>query len=670
MEKEILEKTLEVEGIVPFFPSIMAIPSTDENEFNSSICSDLQHEDYSPLYAWFNYIIIIIMLPSLSVFGIITNLLNIFIFTRPCMKNSSNTYLLFLASSDFFVVLTGLFIFWIDSARSYIPQLVQAPYTTVYTLPFGYMAQSCSIYFTVAAAFDCYVCWRKILQFHCTIKKAKKIIIFIIICSIIYNSLRFPQFNLRKCIHNGSGEMIIEICPTYLFYYINTIYNVYLYIKKVFLLLSSSSSTCSAPIITNNNLIINSSPIIYQKNKKLKLKNINSIESNINPNSDETITMIMVVILFLCCNTLSLIVNLIETFFEPDPLLLNLLSDAIVFNSSVNCNIEKNYFLKCFEKNEFINNGNLLNNSNVNNSKYQQQSSESFSPVWLPCPCISPFISQRHFYLINSLLKTLPIWQCVFVNIKSQQMIILLITAFNLLFLLSKSDAKLNKTTTRKGYDALWNLNQMSECRLGYSAIAYNDYGCWYENYLFIDFTIYMCGIGGVGRPMDKIDSCCMIHDKCYDAAVDKGICFDVEFEYIDDYSWECKVKEPNCPISLKGCQAALCHCDKQVVDCWANFPKPQLKAKCTHGDRPISHLLSIVIDSFKIAINFVVSLPNFVVGFLFPIIHPYLIVKCSLISLRKFLYFYNFVYKFLQKKKIIINSTRRDWSIYINKYI
>ena len=47
------------------------------------------------------------------------------------------------------------------------------------------------------------------------------------------------------------------------------------------------------------------------------------------------------VVLFLCCNTLALIVNLIETFFEPDALLLNLLSDAsnflVIFNSSVNC---------------------------------------------------------------------------------------------------------------------------------------------------------------------------------------------------------------------------------------------------------------------------------------------------------------------------------------------
>uniref|UniRef100_A0A915LWC9 Uncharacterized protein n=1 Tax=Meloidogyne javanica TaxID=6303 RepID=A0A915LWC9_MELJA len=74
------ETTLTVEGIVPFFPSIMAIPPFDGGEFNSShcICSDLQHEDYSPLYAWFNYIVIIVMLPSLSVFGVITNFVNIF----------------------------------------------------------------------------------------------------------------------------------------------------------------------------------------------------------------------------------------------------------------------------------------------------------------------------------------------------------------------------------------------------------------------------------------------------------------------------------------------------------------------------------------------------------------------------------------------------------------
>nr|CAD2143943.1 unnamed protein product [Meloidogyne enterolobii] len=473
------ETTLTVEGIVPFFPSIMAIPPFDGGEFNSShcICSDLQHEDYSPLYAWFNYIVIIVMLPSLSVFGVITNFVNIFVFTRPCMKNSSNTYLLFLAFSDFSVVLTGLFIFWIDSARSYIPQLVQAPYTTVYTLPFGYMAQSCSIYFTVAAAFDCYICLlAQTIPFHCTIKKAKNIIYLIIICSIIYNSLRFPQFNLRKCIHDGSGDMIIEICPTYLFYHINTIYNVYLYMFAMtlfpfFILLllntliiirksvdakhsrqlkkSISLSSSSSPTIQQQNNSINS-PIIYHKNGNLKfspLKSAPSIESTgtINPSSDETITMVMVVVLFLCCNTLSLIVNLIETFFEPDPLLLNLLSDAsnflVVFNSSVNCVIYLifnkeysqvfiKYFTKCFKcfgyyidkNNNGIKNGNI-NLLNQNNSKFVNDGkhlitthstnlSEAVSPVWLQCPCISQFKSQHNFchscpYRKNKNLKKL-----------------------------------------------------------------------------------------------------------------------------------------------------------------------------------------------------------------------------------------------------------------------
>lgn len=57
--------------------------------------------------------------------------------------------------------------------------------------------------------------------------------------------------------------------------------------------------------------------------------------------SDDSVTMVMVVILFLCCNILALIVNVIETFFEPSTLLLNFLTDTsnflVVLNSSINC---------------------------------------------------------------------------------------------------------------------------------------------------------------------------------------------------------------------------------------------------------------------------------------------------------------------------------------------
>jgi hypothetical protein len=213
------------------------------------ICQDLQEEDYSPLYAWFNYILIIIMLPPLSVFGVLTNIVNVYIYSRRRMRNSANTYLLFLGCSDFLVILTGLFIFWIDSARSYIQELARAPYTTVYALPFGYMAQSCSIYFTVAAAVDCYVgvCWKSLSHNYCTVRRARQIICWIVFSSIVYNSLRFPQFNLHKCLHEGSQEIIIEICPTTLFYAVNTVYNVYLYMARRF------GSKCITGIFSDDN---------------------------------------------------------------------------------------------------------------------------------------------------------------------------------------------------------------------------------------------------------------------------------------------------------------------------------------------------------------------------------------------------------------------------------
>ncbi|CAD5232115.1 unnamed protein product [Bursaphelenchus xylophilus] len=321
------------------------------------ICSDLQKDEYSPFYAWLNYIIIICLLPWLSIFGLVTNICNVFIFSRKRMRSSANTYLFFLACSDFLVILTGLFIFWIDSARTYIQELSQAPYTTVYALPFGYMAQTSSVYFTVAAAVDCYVavCWKSMSNNYCTVKRARQVCGGVAALSIFYNSMRFPQFNLRKCVPDGSDEFVIEICPTTLFYTINTIYNVYMYmvlmtlmpfffllILNTFIVVKQSIDTQKLKKLSVYSQVSThsdrtSSPILF-KNGNEPMSPIPVTESM---DTDDTITMIMVVVLFLCCNTLALIVNIIETFFEPDQTILHTLSDVsnflVVFNSSVNC---------------------------------------------------------------------------------------------------------------------------------------------------------------------------------------------------------------------------------------------------------------------------------------------------------------------------------------------
>ncbi|CEF59731.1 Phospholipase A2 [Strongyloides ratti] len=115
---------------------------------------------------------------------------------------------------------------------------------------------------------------------------------------------------------------------------------------------------------------------------------------------------------------------------------------------------------------------------------------------------------------------------------------------------------------------ALWNLNMMAECELGYSAFIYNNYGCW-------------CGAGGSGKPIDGIDECCMMHDKCYDAAIYGKVCYDVPYEYLDDYSWNCNDHVANCKPDLTGCGKVLCKCDKMVVECWKKYEKPNKKPSC-----------------------------------------------------------------------------------------
>ncbi|CAD5219128.1 unnamed protein product [Bursaphelenchus okinawaensis] len=124
---------------------------------------------------------------------------------------------------------------------------------------------------------------------------------------------------------------------------------------------------------------------------------------------------------------------------------------------------------------------------------------------------------------------------------------------------------------------ALWNLNSMAECRLGYSALVYNNYGCW-------------CGVGGAHTPVDGIDDCCRRHDNCYDVALDKHDCKGVFEEYVKNYKWKCdKINitssEPMCLGSEDACRDDLCHCDKMVVDCWSQCAKPSERKRCSHND-------------------------------------------------------------------------------------
>ncbi|KAK6737323.1 hypothetical protein RB195_019801 [Necator americanus] len=108
----------------------------------------------------------------------------------------------------------------------------------------------------------------------------------------------------------------------------------------------------------------------------------------------------------------------------------------------------------------------------------------------------------------------------------------------------------------------------MGSCVLGYNPFIFNHYGCW-------------CGMGGGYEPIDENDRCCMIHDNCYDEAVESGKCVGTLWQYISSYKWDCVKGKAVCAPNQTSCKAAICECDLAVVNCWAKQPKPNRKEPC-----------------------------------------------------------------------------------------
>lgn len=92
----------------------------------------------------------------------------------------------------------------------------------------------------------------------------------------------------------------------------------------------------------------------------------------------------------------------------------------------------------------------------------------------------------------------------------------------------------------------------MVRCATGRSALDYNLYGCW-------------CGLGGGGNPVDDVDRCCQIHDRCYDRAVDNGSCRWSWLVYFATY----KVRGCTSCDSTGSCEQAICQCDAEAAGCF-----------------------------------------------------------------------------------------------------
>ncbi|CAG5920544.1 unnamed protein product [Menidia menidia] len=108
---------------------------------------------------------------------------------------------------------------------------------------------------------------------------------------------------------------------------------------------------------------------------------------------------------------------------------------------------------------------------------------------------------------------------------------------------------------------AVWHFGRMITCaQPGVNPLIYNEYGCW-------------CGFGGSGTPVDDVDRCCRVHDKCYEASRKIPGCSGIsELPHIIDYDFTCSGQQVTCSATNDKCQAAACECDRAAAYCFAQY--------------------------------------------------------------------------------------------------
>ncbi|CAI5449606.1 unnamed protein product [Caenorhabditis angaria] len=117
---------------------------------------------------------------------------------------------------------------------------------------------------------------------------------------------------------------------------------------------------------------------------------------------------------------------------------------------------------------------------------------------------------------------------------------------------------------------ALYQLDDMTQCKIGRTYDVYRSYGC-------------VCSGYAPNKPLDSIDKCCEVHNQCYTSILSTGLCQNPNAPFYCYYSWQCINKEINCSSDNK-CMSSVCNCDKLFIDCLSTIPYPTYTKKCPYA--------------------------------------------------------------------------------------
>lgn len=301
---------------------IDVVNSKNISEFGNPCYKD----DYCRLFFWTSGV----MLNTIGSLGIIGNILSLIILSKPHMKSSINHLLINLARCDIVLIVTSILHFGLPSIYPYTGYmrlyfLKIFPIQSFVVYPIATIVRTANPYLTLAVTLERYVAVVYPLKSKalCTYYRAKIYVYSIVIICILFNIPKFFEIALEDYFDDECGTVYcLEATnfrrnPEYIIWYINWISNLFI-IYIPFLSIT----------------IINT--LIY-----LKIRKINRHRQQMNWMEIRELKLATIlfgiVIVFLCCNILPLILNIVEAIDNTiDTRVVKVSNLLLTINSSVN----------------------------------------------------------------------------------------------------------------------------------------------------------------------------------------------------------------------------------------------------------------------------------------------------------------------------------------------
>ncbi|CAD6197304.1 unnamed protein product [Caenorhabditis auriculariae] len=302
------------------------------------------HEPIDGIAVYANLALIVVLLPIISIVGVVLNFFNIFIFCQ--QKNTAAKYLTALACSDVGVCMAGIFVICSDSLRAhsfFIDQFFVFLLPNI--IPLGLFFQMLSVYITVLAAFDCFFSVYRGSHSESTRSTwAPRVLACVVISVAAYNIVQFADLQAIECLH-PDNYTLYELCPTEL-----RISETYILIYKGYLY---ALSMAFLPFVLLTVLTVAIVILMRRKEQQTKSEKLDCDEEEQSP-----VVLLLVVLLFLCCNLTSLLVNVFEMLkirlsMEAEAILIDIGNFLVVINATANFFVylaSSNEFRECFHR--------------------------------------------------------------------------------------------------------------------------------------------------------------------------------------------------------------------------------------------------------------------------------------------------------------------------------